>query len=78
MGRLRAARLKLKPSKCALLQRKVRYLGHIVSGEGVVTDPKKRAAVQDWRIPRNGREVKAFLGTAGCYHHFMEDFAQRA
>jgi len=39
--RLRGAGLKLKPSKCALLQPEVKYLGHIVSHHGVATDPEK-------------------------------------
>ena len=38
---LRDARLRLKPTKCKLVQRSVEYLGHIVSEEGLRTDPKK-------------------------------------
>ena len=41
--RLRVAGLKLKPTKCKLAQRSVEYLGHVVSEEGVRTDPKKLA-----------------------------------
>ena len=39
--RLKAAGLKLKPTKCYLLHRSVKYLGHIVSANGVKTDPGK-------------------------------------
>jgi hypothetical protein len=38
--RLREAHLKLKPDKCHLLQKEVRYLGHSVSPEGISTDPR--------------------------------------
>ena len=47
LKRLQQAGLKLKPSKCELLQPEVRYLGHIVSLAGVATDPEKVTAVKD-------------------------------
>jgi hypothetical protein len=37
--RLRASGLKLKPSKCRLLQKQVGFLGHVVSEDGIATDP---------------------------------------
>lgn len=49
--RLRAANLKLKPSKCIFFQRQVKFLGHIVSSEGIQTDPEKISAVKDWPTP---------------------------
>jgi len=58
LGRFSAAGLKLKPSKCFLLQRKVAFLGHLVSGDGISTDPEKISAVVDWPEPRNLREVR--------------------
>ena len=48
---MRGAELKLKPSKCEMLQRKVKYLGHVVSEEGVSTDPDKIHAVSEWGNP---------------------------
>ena len=45
LARLRSAGLKLKPSKCELFQTSVKYLGHIVSQEGVSTDPDKIQSV---------------------------------
>ena len=48
--RLQAAGLKLKPNKCEVLKRKVKCLGHVVSQQGVATDPEKVKSVRDWRV----------------------------
>jgi hypothetical protein len=73
--RLRAAGLKLKPTKCELLQPKVRYLGHVVSKDGVATDPLKIESVSKWPTPTNVAEVRSFLGTVGYYRQYIEGFA---
>jgi len=73
--RLRAANLKLKPSKCSLLRTEVSFLGHVVSGEGVSTDPEKIKAVRDWPVPRDIKEVRSFLGLASYYRKFVPAFA---
>ena len=43
--RLKEASLKLKPSKCEFFKQKLMYLDHVVSGQGIQTDPKKVAAI---------------------------------
>ena len=45
LGRLRSAGLKLKPQKCALFQKSINFLGHVVSERGIETDPAKIEAV---------------------------------
>ena len=75
LQRLQQAGLKLKPSKCELLQSEVRYLGHIVSANGVATDPEKVAAVKDWPTPTGIKQLQAFLGTVGYYRQYLPDFA---
>lgn len=72
------AGIKLKPSKCHLLQNRVRYLGHLVSGKGIETDPGKVRSVFDWSIPLNQKDLKRFLGLASYYRRFVEGFAQVA
>ena len=76
--RLKNAGLTLKPSKCHLLQMEVRYLGHVVSGKGIQTDPEKVRSVFDWPIPLNQKDLKRFLGLASYYRCFAEGFAQVA
>ena len=76
--RLKDANLKLKPSKCHLFQIEVKYLGHIVSEEGVKTDPSKIADLLQWPIPTNVNEVRRFLGFTGFYRRFINGFAKIA
>ncbi len=76
--RLREHGLKLKPSKCHILQEKVHYLGHVVSGEGISTDPEKIAKVKDWKTPSSSKEVQQFLGFAGYYRRFIKGYSHIA
>lgn len=59
--RLRSANLKINPKKCSLFKREMKYLGHIVSKHGY-TDPGKIAAVKNWPVPRNKKQIRSFLG----------------
>ena len=70
--------LKLKPSKCQLFRDEVPYLGHIISAEGVGTDPEKVKAVEEWPTPVTVKQLQAFLGLAGYYRRYIERFAQIA
>ena len=76
--RIREAQLKLKSSKCFFLKHKVQYLGHIVSDAGVQPDPAKIEKVATWATPRTTKEVQQFLGFAGYYRRFIQDFAKIA
>ncbi|KAL0402355.1 UNVERIFIED_CONTAM: Transposon Ty3-G Gag-Pol polyprotein [Sesamum latifolium] len=51
------------------------FLGHVISGDGVMPDPSKVKAVMEWRIPKNATEVRSFLGLAGYYRRFVEGFS---
>jgi len=74
-ARLRDANLKLKPSKCKLFQKKVSFLGHVITEEGISPDPEKIKAVVDWPRPKSLRETRAFIGLASYYRRHIFGFA---
>lgn len=76
--RLRENNLKLSPEKCHFLSKKIVYLGHIINKDGISPDPAKISAVKNFPTPKNPREIKSFLGLAGYYHRFIENFAKIA
>ncbi|GBM75270.1 Retrovirus-related Pol polyprotein from transposon 297 [Araneus ventricosus] len=68
--RLQKANLKLSPKKCRFFQKEVTYLGHIISAEGVKTDPGKIKAVVDWPRPETVHDLRSFLGLCTYYRRF--------
>ena len=50
-GRIRSSGLKLHPQKCHLGYHEVKYLGHVISSEGISPDPDKVKAVADFKVP---------------------------
>ena len=70
--------LKLNPKKCSFFQERVRYVGHIVSAQGIETDPEKTEKVRNWPRPQTPEEVRRFLGFCGYYRRFVKDFSKIA
>jgi hypothetical protein len=66
-NRMRDAKLMLKPAKCSLFMPSVLFLGHVVSAQGINTDPEMIRAIVARPEPRNLEELRPFLGMAGYY-----------
>jgi hypothetical protein len=56
----------------------VAFLGHVLSAKGVAVDPSKIEAVSKWQSPNSVREIRSFLGLAGYYRRFIENFSKIA
>lgn len=78
LERLQREGLKAKLSKCAFFRKEVQYLGHVISADGVSTDPGKIEVVANWPIPTTASELRSFLGFASYYRRFVEGFAKLA
>ena len=76
--RLRDCGMKLSKKKCHLFQERVKYVGHIVSADGVEPDPAKIEKVRDWPVPTDVGGLRQFLGFAGYYRRFIKDFSKVA
>ena len=77
-ARLRRAHLKLHPVKCRFVKRRVVYLGHVISPEGIGPNPEKVEAVERFPIPTSVKGVRQFLGLASYYRRFIPSFAKIA
>lgn len=78
LGRLQNEGLKAKLSKCHFFQREVHYLGHVISDQGVATDPGKIDVVANWPVPATALDLRSFLGFASYYRRFVDGFAKLA
>ncbi|GFX01921.1 retrovirus-related Pol polyprotein from transposon 297 [Trichonephila clavipes] len=72
---LRDAGLTLNKENCHFARDKLKYLGLIISKDGIKTDDNKVNAITETKPPKNNKEVSKFLGMAGWYQKFIPNFA---
>ena len=75
---LRSANLTLHPSKCKFATKQVKYLGHIVSKDGLRVNPENTDKIRNCQSPTNVKQVRSALGMMGYYRKFVKDYAKIA
>ena len=61
-------------SKCVFAVQQVEYLEHVISEQGVATDPQKIAAIVEWPTPDTVTKLRSFLGLAGYFRRFIKGY----
>ncbi|GKB10318.1 putative reverse transcriptase domain-containing protein [Tanacetum coccineum] len=75
---LKKEKLYAKFSKCEFWLKEVQFLGHVVNRDGIHVDPSKVESVKNWKTPESSTEIRSFLGLAGYYRRFIENFSKIA
>ena len=74
-GRLKETGIRLNPDKCRLVQQCTHFLGHVLTPNGLKTDPEKLEALGDFPTPQTLRGLRSFLGLLGYYRKFVKGYS---
>ena len=78
LDRLRVAGLQIDIQKSEFHVTRTKYLGYVLTNQGIEVDPDKVEALRNWSEPTTVTAVKSFLGFTGFYRQFVEGFSRIA
>ena len=78
LQQLHDAGLQASIKKCEFHVTQTKYLGFILTMDGIEVDPEKTQVIHDWNVPSTVQEVQSFLGFCNFYQRFIKDYSQIA
>lgn len=78
LQRLRSAGLQADIRKCEFGVTRTKYLGFIISTDGLAVDPDKVSTVVAWKEPKTVRGIQSFLGFCNFYRRFIPEYSRVA
>jgi hypothetical protein len=75
---LRKHKLNTKFNECDFCQKETRYLGHVISSEGIAIEPEKIKTIMEWPVPKDAADIRSFMGITGYYRRFIEEISKIA
>ena len=72
---LKEHKLYVNSKKSEFFLKEIKYLGHIISKEGIIMDPEKLKIIEEWPKPNNLHELRSFIGMCSYYRRFIEKFS---
>ena len=78
LERLRTTKLFTNANKCKFYKSQVKYLGYIISAQGIQMNPKKLLTIIDWPLPKTIKQIQSFLGFTNFYHKFIHHYSKIA
>lgn len=77
LHRLQKARISLNPNRCEFCKAEVKFLGHIVSSQGIKADPAKLSAIKQMGPPQDALEIRSYLGMVNRLEKFFPRLAEQ-
>ena len=75
LSRFKEYGFKLKPKKCSFFKKKIEFLGREIGKQGITLTDESIEVIQNWRTPRNVKEVQAFVGLLNFHRSFIKNFS---
>ncbi len=77
LSRLNEYHVKVNITKCKILEKSVKYLGHIISENGLATNPEKLKAIVEAPEPKSVKELQSYLGLLNYYGKFIPNLSSQ-